>query len=98
MLTSACLLVVFVSRSTDKITKLMVDCSLPLVTPRVNRRRHGKWVIYAKLPDGVKAARFCSKNAFESWKRDEFSNWPGVLSMIIIAQSVGTIGNFFANF
>ena len=31
-----------VSRSTDKITKLIVDCSLPLVTPRVNRRRHGK--------------------------------------------------------
>ena len=26
------------------------------------------------LPDDVKAARFCSKNAFDSWKRDEFSN------------------------
>ena len=36
-----------VSRSTDKITKLIVDCSLPLVTPRVNRRRHGKRAIYA---------------------------------------------------
>ena len=62
-----------VSKSTDKITKLIVDCSLPLVTPRINRRRHGKRVIYAKLPDDVKAARFCSKNAFDSWKRDEFS-------------------------
>ena len=51
-----------------------MDCSLPLVTPRVNRRRHGKQAIYAKLPDDVKAARFCSKNAFDSWKRDEFSN------------------------
>ena len=30
-----------VSRSTDKIIKLIVDCSLPLVTPRVNHRRHG---------------------------------------------------------
>ena len=30
-----------VSRSTDKITKLIVDCSLPIVTPRINRRRHG---------------------------------------------------------
>ena len=64
-----------VSRSIDKITKLIVDCSLPLVTPRViNRRRHGKRAIYAKLPDDVKAARFSSKNAFDSWKRDEFSN------------------------
>ena len=62
-----------VSRSTDKIAKLIVDCSFPLVTPRVNRRRHGKWAIYAKLPDDVKAARFCSKNAFDSWKHDEFS-------------------------
>ena len=62
-----------VSRSTDKITKLIVDYSLPLVTPRVNRRCHGKWAIYAKLPDDVKAARFCSKNAFDSWKHDEFS-------------------------
>ena len=34
-----------VSRSTDKITKLMVDCSLPLVTPRVNCRCHGKRAI-----------------------------------------------------
>ena len=63
-----------VSRSTDKITKLIVDCSLPFVTPRVNRRRHGKRAIYAKLLDDVKAARFCSKNAFDSWKRDEFSD------------------------
>ena len=59
-----------VLRSTDKITKLIVDCSLPLVTPRVNRSRHGKRAICAKLPDDVKAARFCSKNAFDSWKRD----------------------------
>ena len=44
-----------------KITKLIVDCSLPLVTPRVNRRRYGKRAIYAKLPGDVKAARFCSK-------------------------------------
>ena len=29
-----------VSRSIDKITKLIVDCSLPIVTPRVNRRHH----------------------------------------------------------
>ena len=58
-----------VSRSTDKITKLIVDCSLPLVTPRVNRRRHGKRAIYAKLPDNVKAARFCYKNAFDSLTR-----------------------------
>ena len=79
-----------VSKSTDKITKLIVDCSLPLVTHRANRRRHGKRGIYAKLPDDVKAARFCSKNAM---------NFPiRVLSMIIIARSVGTIGNFFANF
>ena len=63
-----------ISRSTDKITKLIVDCSLPLVTPRVNRRRDGKRAIYTKLPDDVKTARFCSKNAFDSWKRDEFSN------------------------
>ena len=63
-----------VSRSTDKITKLIVDCSLPLVTHRVYRRRHVKRAIYAKLPDDVKAARFCFKNAFDSWKRDEFSN------------------------
>ena len=63
-----------VSRSTDKITKLIVDCSLPLVTPGVNRRRHSKRAIYAELPDDVNAARFCSKNAFDSWKRDEFSN------------------------
>ena len=63
-----------VSRSIDKITKLIVDCSLPLVTPRVNRRRHRKRAIYAELPDDVKAARFSSKNAFDSWKRDEFSN------------------------
>ena len=55
-----------VSRSSDKITKLIVDCSLPLVTPRVNRRRHGKRAIYAKLPDDVKAASFSSKNAFDS--------------------------------
>ena len=57
-----------VSRSTDKITKLIVDCSLQLVTPRVNRRRHGKRAIYAKLPDDVKAV------VFDSWKRDEFSS------------------------
>ena len=63
-----------VSRSTDNITNVIVDCSLPLVTPRVNRRRLGKWAIYAKLPDDVKAARFCSKNAFDSWKHDELSN------------------------
>ena len=63
-----------VSKSTDKITKLIVDCSLTLVTPRVNRKRYGKWAIYAKLPDDVKAACFCTKNAFESWKRDGFSN------------------------
>ena len=63
-----------VSRSIDKITKLNVACSLPLVTPRVNHRRLGKRAIYAKLPDDVKAARFCSKNAFDSWKRDEFSS------------------------
>ena len=50
-----------VSKSTDKITKQIVDCSLPLVTPKVNRRRHDR---RAKLPDDVKAARFCSKNAF----------------------------------
>ena len=61
-----------VSRSTDKITKPIVNCSLPLVTPGVNRRRHGKRAIYAKLPDDVKASRFCSKNAFDSWKRDNF--------------------------
>ena len=51
-----------VSRYTDKITKLIVDCSLPLVTPRVNRRCHGKRAKNVKLPD----ARFCSKNAFDS--------------------------------
>ena len=85
-----------ISRSTDKITKLIVNCSLPLVTPRVNRRRHGKRAIYAKLPDDVKDARFCSKNAFDSWKRDDFPIW--VLSVIIIARSVGTTGNFYANF
>ena len=85
-----------VSRSTDKIMKLIVDCSLPLVTPRVNRRRHGKRAIFAELPDHVKAARFCSKNALDLWKRDEFSD--SVLSMIIIAGSVGTIRNFYANF
>ena len=62
------------SQSTDKITKQIVDCSLPLVTHRANRRHHGKWAISAKLPDDVKAARFCSKNAFDSWERDEFSN------------------------
>ena len=63
-----------VLKSTDKITKLIVDCSLPLVTPGVNHKRHGKQAIYAKLPGDIKAARFCSKNAFDSWKRDEFSN------------------------
>ena len=63
-----------VSKSTDKIVKLIVDCSLPLVTHKANRRRHGKRVIHAKLPDDVKAARFCSKNAFDSWKCDKFSN------------------------
>ena len=63
-----------VSKSTDKITKLIVDCSLPLVTPGVKRKRHYKRAIDAKLPDDIKAARFCSKNAFESWKRDQFSN------------------------
>ena len=63
-----------VSRSTDKITKLIVDCSLPLVTPRVNRTLHGKQEIYVKLPHDVKASRVCSKNAFDSWKRMEFSN------------------------
>ena len=63
-----------VSKFNDKITELIVDCSLPLVTPRVNRKRHGKRAIYAKLPDDVMAARFCSKNASDSWKRDEFSN------------------------
>ena len=67
-----------VSRSTDKITRLTVDCSLPLVTSRLNRRCHGKRAMYTKLPDDVKAARFCSKNAFDSWKRDEFSNSGGV--------------------
>ena len=36
--------------------------------------RYGKRAIYAKLPDDVKATRFCSKNAFDSWKRDELSN------------------------
>ena len=51
-----------------------MDCPLPFVTPRVNRRRHGRQVICAKMLDDVKAARFCSKNAFDSWKRDEFSN------------------------
>ena len=30
--------------------------------------------MYAKLPDDVKTARLCSKNAFDSWKRDEFPN------------------------
>ena len=63
-----------VTRSTDKITNLNVDCSLRLITPMVNHRRHGKRAIYATLPDDVKAARFCSKNAFDSWKRDQFSN------------------------
>ena len=50
-----------------------MDCSLPLVTHRVNRKRHGKLAIYAKLPDDVKTARFGSKNAFDPWKRNEFS-------------------------
>ena len=63
-----------VSKSTDKITNLIVDCSLLLVTPRVNRKSHGKWAIYAKLTDDVKAARFCSKKCFDSRKRDEFFN------------------------
>ena len=63
-----------VSKSTDKITNLIVDCSFQLVTPRVNRKRHGKWAIYAKLQDDVNPARFCSINAFETWKRHEFSN------------------------
>ena len=45
-----------------------------MATHSVNRRRHGKRAIHVKLPDDVKAARFCSKNAFDSWKRDEFSN------------------------
>ena len=63
-----------VSKSTDKVTKLIVDRSLQLVTHRANRRRHGKRATYAKLPDDVKVPRFCSKNAFDSWKRDEFSN------------------------
>ena len=64
----------YVSRSTDKITKLILDSSVSLVTLRVNRRPHGKQAIYAKLPDDVKAARFCSKNAFDLWKHDEFSS------------------------
>ena len=85
----------YVSKFTVKITKLIVDCSLPLVIPRVNRKRHGKRVIYAKLPDGVKAARFCSKNAFDAWNVMSFPI--RVLSMLIIARSVGTIGNFYAN-
>ena len=55
-----------VSKSTDKITQLIVDCSLPLVTPRANRKRHGKQTTYAKLPVNVKTARFSSKNAFDS--------------------------------
>ena len=51
-----------------------MDCSLPVVTHRVNCRRHGKQAINAKLPDDARAARFCSTNAFHSFKRDEFSN------------------------
>ena len=85
-----------VSRSTDKITKLIVDCSLPLVTPRVNRRCHGKWAIYAKLPDDVKAARFVPKMLLI---QGNVMNFPiRMLSMIIITRSVETIGNFYANF
>ena len=42
-----------VSKSTDNIEKVIVDCSLPLVTHRANRRRHGKRMMYAKLPNDV---------------------------------------------
>ena len=86
-----------VSKSNDKITKPILDCSLPLVTPRVDLKCHGKRVIHAKLPDDVKTARFCSKNAFESWNHGIATNFPvRVLSMI--ARSIGTIGNFYTNF
>ena len=89
-----------VSKSTDKITQLIVDCSLPLVTSTANRKRHGKRTTYAKLPDDVKTARFSSKNAVALIHRNTMnSSYCSKRSrMIVIVQSVGTIENFYANF
>ena len=71
-----------VSKSSDKITKLIVDCSLPLVTPRVNRKRHGKRAIYAKLPDDARLLVFVPKMRLI---HGNAMNFPiRVLSMIII--------------
>ena len=50
-----------VSKSTDKITKLIVNCSLSLVPPGINHKCHGKQALYAKLPDDVKDAPSCLK-------------------------------------
>ena len=83
-----------VSKFTNKITKLFGDCSLPLVTPRVNHKRHGKRAIYAKLPDDVKAPRFWSNNAFESWKCNEVSNSGAVYDSYCSKR----IENFHGNF
>ena len=81
-----------VSKSTDKITKLIEHCSLSLVTHRVKSRRHSKRTIYAKLPDDVKAAHFVPKMLLI---HGNAMNFPiRVLSMITITRSVGTIGNF----
>ena len=84
------------ARSTDKISKLIVDCSLPLVTPRVNRRRHGKQAIYTKLQMMSRLLVFVPKMLLI---HGNVMNFPiRVLSMIIIARSVGTTGNIYANF
>ena len=85
-----------VSRSTDKITKPMVDCSLPLVTPRVNRRRHGNGRYMLNCQMMSRLLVFVPKMLLI---HGNAMNFPiQVLSMIIIARSVGTVGDFYANF
>ena len=86
-----------VSKSTGKITKLTVDCSFLLVTPLrlfVNGMANGRYMLNCQMMSRLLV--FVPKMLLI---HGNAMNFPiRVLSMIIIARSVGTIGNFYANF
>ena len=57
----------------EKISQLLVDHWLSLVSPSPPKRnKSSKVVIYVKLPGDLKTALSCCKAAFESWKERQF--------------------------
>ena len=85
-----------VSKSTDKITKLIVDCSLPLVHigPIADVMANGRYMLNCRMMSRLLV--FVPKMLLIYGNAMNFPT--RVLSMIIIARRVGTIGKFYANF